>query len=599
MRNSLLTGTTTHARVYPRAHKFVYPVIYFALDLADLEAGRTHVPRLFAHNQRALYSVWSRDYLLDDARPLSAKVRAVLADQVGTDLADSVTSILFVTTPRFCGYAFNPLSVYYCYNDDVNVSDGNDSLVAVILEVNNTFGEKHVYVCSKDINTVPVPVEASKRGYTHAYRVARSFHVSPFNARRGIYDVWTKCPRTSGQYDVYLTLAVPRDLEEQSTASPDAMVKAAVGDQEDALIPRDAMRMVLYADVRSLTSVPITSAQLLKTAATYPVTVFLTVPRVLREAWKLAFDKGLWVYDRPAPLANGAGAHSFGRARTIRTRPPSALARAVASTVVLGPHAVWDSTARHLSMGLAVELPDETVVTVGCQDAVTARVQVREWDVFELLATHADPVLGFLHAYVARDVHVLPAGENAPLDQDQAHEAELVQVVQVLGGTRPALASRNWLEIAAPQVRRAQRWLLASTTSPAPSTPLVPTRCAPLEQQAKHLSRLQQLHWLWLLITAAISHVLSQRYFSHMAKFAWSPFDLPARLAAYAAGKDDALSLAAHDERDDVARTHARVIEVEERARFARFQHAAGHAAGCVRAGDRWKRGLECVERAK
>ncbi|KAJ3364641.1 hypothetical protein GGF32_001280 [Allomyces javanicus] len=575
MHNALLTGTTTHARVYPRAHKFVYPVVYFALDLADLEAGRTHAPHLFAHNQRALYSVWSRDYLLDDARPLSAKARAVLADRVGTGLADSVTSILFVTTPRFCGYAFNPLSVYYCYNDDASAAGDNDPLVAVILEVNNTFGEKHVYVCAKDVNTVPVPVEASKRGYTHAYRVARSFHVSPFNARRGIYDVWTKCPRTSGQYDVYLTLAVPRDLEEQSTASPDTMVKAAVGDQEDALVPRDAMRMVLYADVRSSTSVPITAAHLLKTAATYPVTVFLTVPRVLREAWKLAFDKGLWVYDRPAPLANGAGAHSFGRARTIRTRPPSALARAVASTVLLGPHAVWDGTARHLDVGMAVELPDETVVTVGCQDAVTMRVQIREWDVFELLATHADPVLGFLHAYVARDAHVLPAGENASLDQDQVLETALVQVVQILCGTRPALPPRTWLEFSALQVRRAQRWLLASPSSSAPSTPLVPTRCPPLEQQVEHLSRLQQLHWLWLLITAAIGHVLSQRYFAHMAKFAWSPFDLPARLTAYAAGKDDTMSMAAHDERDDVARTHARVLEAEERARFARFQCAA------------------------
>ncbi|KNE58624.1 hypothetical protein AMAG_04187 [Allomyces macrogynus ATCC 38327] len=594
MRNALLTGTTTHARVYPRAHKFVYPVVYFALDLADLEAGRTHVPRLFAHNQRALYSVWSRDYLLDDARPLSAKVHAALVDRVGTDLADSVTSILLVTTPRFCGYAFNPLSVYYCFNEDASVDGNNDPLVAVILEVNNTFGEKHVYVCAKGVNTVPVPVEASKRGYTHAYRVARSFHVSPFNARRGIYDVWTKCPRASGQYDVYLTLAVPRDLEEQSTTSPEAMVKVAVGDQEDALVPRDAMRMVLYADVRSSTSVPITAAHLLKTAATYPVTVFLTVPRVLREAWKLAFDKGLWVYDRPAPLANGAGAHSFGRARTIRTRPPSTLARAVASTVLLGPHAVWDKTARQLGMGLGVELPDETVVTVGCQDAVTVRVQVREWDVFELLATHGNPVLGFLHAYVARDVHVLPAGEGASLDQDQALEVALAQVVQVLCGTRPALAPRTWLEIAAPQVRRAQQWLLTSPSSSLSSASLVPARCAPLEQQAEHLSRLQQLHWLWLLIMAAIGHVLSLRYFAHMAKFAWSPFDLPARLTAYAAGKNNTMSPAAHDERDDVARTHVRVLEAEERARFARFQRAAGR----VFAGGR-KHGLAQADRTK
>ena len=48
-----------------------------------------------------------------------------------------------VTTPRFLRYAFNPVSFHYCYNK-------NNELKVIVLEVNNTFGEKHLYVLNRD-----------------------------------------------------------------------------------------------------------------------------------------------------------------------------------------------------------------------------------------------------------------------------------------------------------------------------------------------------------------------------------------------------------------------------------------------------------------
>ncbi len=38
--------------------------------------------------------------------------------------------------PRILGYAFNPISVYFC-------DDANGELRALLCEVNSTFGERH------------------------------------------------------------------------------------------------------------------------------------------------------------------------------------------------------------------------------------------------------------------------------------------------------------------------------------------------------------------------------------------------------------------------------------------------------------------------
>jgi len=65
------------------------------------------------------------------------------------------------------GYVFNPISVWYCY-------DNEDRLVAVIHEVRNTFGDKHSYV---------VPVDG--RGLTHEFE--KELHVSPFNDMNSTY----------------------------------------------------------------------------------------------------------------------------------------------------------------------------------------------------------------------------------------------------------------------------------------------------------------------------------------------------------------------------------------------------------------------------
>ena len=72
--------------------------------------------------------------------------------------------------PRLFGYVFNPLSVYYCY-------DQSETLKAVIYEVSNTFGERHSYL-------IKIGSDSDKTMY---HSCKKHFYVSPFLDMDAIY----------------------------------------------------------------------------------------------------------------------------------------------------------------------------------------------------------------------------------------------------------------------------------------------------------------------------------------------------------------------------------------------------------------------------
>jgi DUF1365 family protein len=67
--------------------------------------------------------------------------------------------------PRILGYVFNPLSVWFC-------DDEQGVLKAIVYEVHNTFEERHAYV---------LPVGEDKDLIQHG--CAKAFYVSPFLSR--------------------------------------------------------------------------------------------------------------------------------------------------------------------------------------------------------------------------------------------------------------------------------------------------------------------------------------------------------------------------------------------------------------------------------
>ena len=157
-KSALYVGRVRHLRTRPRAHRLSYRVFWMLLDLDEIDALEGRL-RLFSRNRFNLYAFRDADYGDRTGSPLRPQIEATLR-QAG--LEPDGGPIRLLTMPRILGYAFNPLSTYFCHRRD-------GSLCATVYEVHNAFGEIHSYVARADDAGGPVRQEADK-----------VFHVSPF-----------------------------------------------------------------------------------------------------------------------------------------------------------------------------------------------------------------------------------------------------------------------------------------------------------------------------------------------------------------------------------------------------------------------------------
>lgn len=161
MRSALYIGEVMHHRLRPRPHRFVYRTFSLLIDLDELtELDRRF--RLFAHNRAGLLSFHDGDHGAADGTSPRAWVEAALGRAGLTGAAARIEMLCF---PRILGYAFNPLTLYFCRRAD-------GTLAATIYAVRNTFGERHAYL-------IAVDPEDAARGVVRQ-SCAKSFYVSPF-----------------------------------------------------------------------------------------------------------------------------------------------------------------------------------------------------------------------------------------------------------------------------------------------------------------------------------------------------------------------------------------------------------------------------------
>ena len=92
----------------------------------------------------------------------------------GIDLEGGKVFVL--TQCRVFGYISNPVSFYYCH-------DANAGLRCIVAEVNNTFGERHVYLLSER-NRLPHSTTAGRISYA----ARKVMHVSPFVSMQAMYE---------------------------------------------------------------------------------------------------------------------------------------------------------------------------------------------------------------------------------------------------------------------------------------------------------------------------------------------------------------------------------------------------------------------------
>ncbi|HRD67858.1 MAG TPA: DUF1365 domain-containing protein [Candidatus Competibacter sp.] len=164
-RPQLVFGRVAHRRLRPRVNAFVYPVFYVRLPLADLAAAKCS---LFAIDRFHVLSFHQKDHGPRDGSSLNAWIKALLRER-GLP-ADGETFLQ--TFPRVWGYVFNPVSFWFCYNRA-------GELIAVLAEVNNTFGGYHHYLLHHP-DGAPL-----REGQT--LKAEKRFHVSPFCVIEGGY----------------------------------------------------------------------------------------------------------------------------------------------------------------------------------------------------------------------------------------------------------------------------------------------------------------------------------------------------------------------------------------------------------------------------
>ncbi len=161
----LVAGEVTHRRMRPVRHDFTYPAFCLRLPLSQLAALERSGLRW---NRRGLVSFDDRDHGPRDGTPLAPWLHAQLA-AAGITVDGEIVLHAF---PRMLGYVFNPVSFWVCH-------DRTGAVRAVLVEVNNTFGETHRYLLAHDDG------RPLRSGETLTAR--KDFHVSPFCAVRGHY----------------------------------------------------------------------------------------------------------------------------------------------------------------------------------------------------------------------------------------------------------------------------------------------------------------------------------------------------------------------------------------------------------------------------
>jgi len=321
--SKVFRGEVLHHRLAPVSHRFRYPAYTYALDVDEL-SRLDRCLSWFGYNRAGLVSIHSKDYLDGTEGELRAKLQDFLALHGPHPRYER---IWLVTGARFLGYVFNPVSFWLCCRAD-------EQLACVVAEVNNTFGERHLYVLDQ-------PLDCASQ-FAVRYRVPKAFYVSPFNPVEGDYEF--RLADLRRHLDIRLRVFIQG-------------------------------RPVFNSWVRGRPE-PL-SDSFWTTLKAYPLTAWLTVPRIHWQAARLYFRKHLPLVSKPRPE------HEW----TIRAEPPSPLHRAAMTLL----RRFLDRAQRG---HLRIDLPNRQVWSVGSATEEPCEIRVLNWDFFLRLVWDGDVALG-------------------------------------------------------------------------------------------------------------------------------------------------------------------------------------------------------------
>jgi DUF1365 family protein len=164
IKQCLYPCSVMHRRYGDLGYRFNYDIFTALFDIDALEETNLK-KRWFSLNRWNLISLRAKDHLPAGEQDFRAWVERCLADK---DVHQVPHKIFLLAMPRVLGFVFNPLTVWFCL-------DEKDQPIAILCEVRNTFGEKHIYLLEAGQQW---PVRSS---------MEKIFHVSPFMDLEGGY----------------------------------------------------------------------------------------------------------------------------------------------------------------------------------------------------------------------------------------------------------------------------------------------------------------------------------------------------------------------------------------------------------------------------
>ncbi len=330
MNSRIYIGTIEHRRHVPVVHELSYPIYMYGFDLDDLSRLNRRYP-LFGYNRSAVTSIHDRDYLNPDNMAIGQKMVRLLSAH-GID--DPLASVVMITSARYLNYVFNPVSFYYCFSNE-------NQLIAIVAEVNNTFGERHPYVLTENTS-------ASNQWFA-SYQATKVFHVSPFNTIEGYYQFYFSAPGDR--------LEIRIELVQQGKKIMEAILRAH--------------------------GIPMTGGNHLTTLIKHPFAPHLSVPRIYSHAFKLFFHKKLSFNEKPVPV----------NPMTLTKQKPGVV-EALCQRLVLALFKKIEKGCLHLTF------PDQRTMILGqVNSSQTADLQIRDFNFFFRIVFDAEIGLG--EAYTA------------------------------------------------------------------------------------------------------------------------------------------------------------------------------------------------------
>jgi len=192
-----IVGHTYHGRKGSTENAFRYSIDYVMLDAE----AKPKTPWLFSRNKGNVASLQDSDH---GGAPGEGRGAAWARDVLEAHQVRSRGRLMLLAQPRFLGHVFNPVSFWICRDDD-------DAVRVIIAEVNNTYGDRHSYLCHRD-DLAPITAQDKMSAQ-------KIFYVSPFQRVEGSYEfrfdlrpdrigIWIDF--TGGNGGVIATLVGPR-----------------------------------------------------------------------------------------------------------------------------------------------------------------------------------------------------------------------------------------------------------------------------------------------------------------------------------------------------------------------------------------------------